>query len=191
MLGKIQPPGQKTKKNKYMKIAEGIPILTNPPLPQKKAATERMRQMSLSRPERRIHRRFSVKKGAFVVVRTGRDKIEGIQNMSMGEIALAVFKSKPNKIGQIKDMSKSGLCFEYVKSGKECGKPRKLDILRAEGDFCLNDLDFKTISDNETAETLPYEPVRTKLSSVQFVNLTQMQKKMLEAFLNNHTDEMV
>ena len=64
-----------------------------------------------------------------------------------GEIALAVLKAKPLKMGQIVNISKGGLAFRYIDSEIEAGKSSKLDIVFAQNGFHLKKIPFKTVTD--------------------------------------------
>jgi hypothetical protein len=56
--------------------------------------------------ERRIGRRYRVQPGTFAVLRSTSIELSKIKDMSMGEIAFAVIKSKPIKMGQIINISR-------------------------------------------------------------------------------------
>ena len=74
--------------------------------------------------EQRVHKRFRVQYGDFIV-----------------------FRFDDSKLGQIIDISKGGLAFRYVANGKQSKGPDQLDIMLAEKDFRMEKLPFKTISD--------------------------------------------
>jgi hypothetical protein len=57
--------------------------------------------------ERRIGRRYRVQPGTFAVLRSTSIELSKIKDMSMGEIAFAVIKSKPIKMGQIINISRA------------------------------------------------------------------------------------
>ncbi|MGD8944884.1 MAG: hypothetical protein PVJ37_16580, partial [Desulfobacterales bacterium] len=61
--------------------------------------------------ERRHHQRYGVRPGTFAVLRSTSIELSKIKDMSMGEIAFAVIKSKPIKMGRIINISTDGLAF--------------------------------------------------------------------------------
>lgn len=140
-------------------------------------------------PERRAHRRYTLKKGAFAMLRAHSSGLENISDMSMGEIGMAVIKSKPIKLGEIKNVSHSGLSFHYAAGRKQSRGARKIDIVLAENAICLKGLNFRTIADTDVDEGRPYAPIKTKQQQVQFLDLTSRQKAMLERLIQSHTDD--
>jgi hypothetical protein len=139
--------------------------------------------------ERRAHQRYKLKKGAFAMLQARSNQLDDISDMSMGQIGMAVIKSKPVKMGEIKNVSRSGLSFHYPAGLCEECKARKIDIVLAENAICLKGLNFKTIADTEVDEGRPYAPIKTKQQQIQFLNLTPAQKVMLERLIKTHTDK--
>ena len=87
-------------------------------------------EQNRKRVERRAHKRLQAPKNAFAIVRSKRTHPIPVKAMSMGEIALAVIKSDPLKLGRIKDLSMNGLAFCYLDNGKTgTDESFKLDIL--------------------------------------------------------------
>ncbi|MEJ2033605.1 MAG: PilZ domain-containing protein [Deltaproteobacteria bacterium] len=75
--------------------------------------------------ERRKYRRFKVRHPAFVV-----------------------FNTQPTRLGEILDISMSGLSFRYMVDSEEVvNQSRELDILFGDDDFYLDKLPFSTVSD--------------------------------------------
>ena len=65
----------------------------------------------------------------------------------MGEIAFAVIKSKPIKMGQITNISEDGLAFHYIDRQDGSNSLFKMDILFAGEAFYLDRLLFKPVFD--------------------------------------------
>lgn len=139
--------------------------------------------------ERRAHQRYTLKKGAFAMLHARSSRLENISGMSMGEIGMAVIKSKPIKLGEIKNVSRSGLSFHYAAGRKQSRSARKIDIVLAENAICLKGLNCKTIADTEVDEGRPYAPIKTKQQQIQFLDLTSRQKAMLEHLIQSHADD--
>ena len=140
------------------------------------------------RVERRVHKRFQVKKNAFAIVRSKRTHPIQIENMSMGEIALAVIKSDPSKLGRVKDLSTNGLAFYYLDNGKRAtDESFRLDLLLADCGFYLEDLAFKTVSDFELIDDFPLNSIKTRQLGVRFKYMTRSQVSKLRYFIHHHT----
>jgi hypothetical protein len=139
--------------------------------------------------ERRAHRRYTLKKGAFAMLQARTGHLDDISGMSMGQIGMAVIKSKPVIMGEIKNVSRSGLSFHYPAGRGQRPDTRKIDILLAESAICLKGLNFKTIADTEVDEGRPYAPIKTKQQQIQFIDLTDRQKAMLEHLIRTHADK--
>jgi hypothetical protein len=140
-----------------------------------------------ARIERRKHRRFQIKEVAFALIRYSPAEPIRVLNRGMGEIACAVFKSKPIKLGRIDDISKGGLAFCHVDSNAQSSETLVLDILLATCGFYLGNLAFKTIADIEIAEDFPIDTVKMRQLRLQFRELTSNQKYRLEYLIRNYS----
>jgi hypothetical protein len=149
--------------------------------------TERNHAMKKAKTERRKHKRFSTRKAAFAVIGPEKAYLDEIKKMSMGEIACAVYKSNPVKMGQIIDMSRGGLAFSYIAGKKLAGKAVAVDILSAGNKFFLEKILFKTIMDVDAGEDFEIDPIQLKHQRIQFVDLSPDQKEKLEYFLSHCT----
>ena len=138
--------------------------------------------------ERRVHRRFSAKDKTFAMLRTEQSSLDRIKRMSMGEIACAVYNSKPAIMGQIVEMSQGGLSFDYIDQATPCEKRLKLDILSAGEKFYMGRIKFKPVHEFRAADKPSISPIRMKKQGIQFVGLTFKQLSRLERFLRNHTE---
>ena len=113
--------------------------------------------------ERRRHKRFLVSKGAFAALR-------------------------PHylKIGQVIDVSISGLAFTYMADEEPPNGSFELDIFLAGQAFYLQEVPFRAVSDFDS-DGIPFSSVRTRRMGVQFGDLTPDQTSQLEYFIQNHT----
>ena len=73
--------------------------------------------------ERRMHPRFRVQEKAYAVINDGF-----------------------YKIGQIQNISKSGLAFKYMEKGEKVEGTYRVDIIVSDSDFFLRNITFRTIS---------------------------------------------
>lgn len=97
------------------------------------------------------------------------------------------FTTNCNKSGMITDISTSGLTFNYI--DRKCcrGETTELDIVFDAGDFYLDKIPCKTVSDVITRTDLPDKAKIIKRHSVEFGPLTEMQMEQLEYFIANYT----
>ncbi|MBW1744757.1 MAG: PilZ domain-containing protein [Deltaproteobacteria bacterium] len=117
--------------------------------------------------ERRKHRRFQARDGAF-----------------------AVLMPDFHQWGQLIDISTSGLAFRYATTSEQASNgSSKLGILLASAGFCLRKVPFKAISDFEIAHEDDYLLSAMRRCSVEFAGLTLSQVSQLEYFIQNHTTD--
>lgn len=136
---------------------------------------------------RRKHKRYRAKSGTFALLRSTSIELNKISDMSMGEIGFAVIKSRPIKMGQIINISKDGLAFDYIERQTKNIELFKLDILFAEDAFYLGKVLFRPIFDYAIASEIPLNTFTIRRCGVQFGELTAQQESKLEFFVNQHT----
>ena len=105
----------------------------------------------------------------------------------MGEIAFAVIKSKPIKMGQITNISEDGLAFHYIDRQDGSNSLYKMDILFAGEAFYLDRLLFKPVFDIAVETDIPLNSFPIRKCGVQFGELNHQQRSQLEYFICNHT----
>jgi hypothetical protein len=118
--------------------------------------------------EHRKHKRFKVKSGVSTVgFNTGSEYIN---------------------IGQIMNISKTGLSFRYIETNDESTEPVELDILAALDGFYLKNVPFKTVWVSPVASHHPaFIFLEKKQRGVQFGEMTPHQISHLDYFLHNYT----
>lgn len=136
---------------------------------------------------RRRHKRYLVNNRVFAIVRSDDHLLERIESMSKGEIAMAIIKSKPQCMGEIVEISRSGLTFRYIDTDRILEKNCEMDILFIDENFHLSRLPFKTVGDRSIAGDAPFDVIRMKDLTVKFETLTRRQKQKLEHLLNHLT----
>ena len=137
--------------------------------------------------DRRQFKRYFVKNRVFAVVRSNEHKLDGIENMSKGEIALAVIKSKPPKMGEIVEISKGGLSFTYIENEADLTQFREMDILFVDENFHLSRLPFIPVEDKAFDAEAPLNALAMKRLAVRFHGLTEKQKRQILHMLENYT----
>ena len=116
--------------------------------------------------ERRKHKRFQVKDGAFAVAMPPQPC------------------STP--LGQIIDVSRGGLAFRYIAGEEGSNGSFELVILLANNNFHSDKVPFETISDFEIANEVPFSSITMRRRGVQFGKLTDKQISQLDYFIRNH-----
>ena len=118
--------------------------------------------------ERRKHKRFQVKNGAFAV------------------LSAISWPHSTQKVGRITDISLGGLAFGYIASEEPSNISVQLSIFLADKRFDLRNIPFETIWDVETKED-SFSSITVKRTGVQFGGLTSKEISQLEYFIQNHT----
>lgn len=145
---------------------------------------------------RRKHARFKIKRIAFCLIRSNPINLTNIEYMSMGKIAMAALRSRPNKMGRIKDIGMEGLSFRYVDPQDWPNEPYasgrtdqslELDILMADCRFYLSNLPFKTIFDVDINDELSLNTIKMKQLGIKFGALTQHQKTQLKNLIETYS----
>jgi len=141
------------------------------------------------RPERRIHGRFQPNKDAFALVRPAAAGELDIEDRSMGQIACAVYRSKPVRFGRIVNIGMGGLLFRYINDEQRFNPSLVLDILVADSGFYLENLLFKNISDTEIHDDFSINSIKMRLNRVQFERLKPAAMMKLKYFVENYADK--
>ncbi|MBW2594106.1 MAG: PilZ domain-containing protein [Deltaproteobacteria bacterium] len=137
--------------------------------------------------ERRKHKRYCADQNTFAVLRSKQADLEPILNKSMAEVAMAVFRSKPVRMGRVLDISKGGLSFSYPETKQHPRQSLGLEILLADCGFYLEKVPFKVVSDIKMPHEIPKDSITNWRCSVKFGTLKQNQAARLHHFLTNHT----
>jgi DNA-binding response OmpR family regulator len=103
--------------------------------------------------------------------------------------AFFISKAVGNR-GRVLDISKSGLSFKYAFDGKVPEYVDQATINMATGNFSLENLTYRAISDT-MLKAANGPNVETRRRGVQFDKLTPQQSEQLEYFIENYTDGLV
>jgi hypothetical protein len=141
--------------------------------------------------DRRAHKRFQVKKEAVALIRPVSVTQLCVEDRSMGEIACAIYRSKPVKFGRINTISVDGLSFDYITGREQSGGSLVLDILLADCGFYLPDLTFKSINDVIVAADYSMDPIKMRRHHVRFERLAPAQIRKIQYFIQHYSDSVV
>ena len=114
--------------------------------------------------ERRKHKRFKVKEGAF-----------------------AVAWPDNNKLGPIKDISEGGIAFQFIEDGEQTKGSLDVEIFSTVDDFYMKKLPVRTVLDFELENTVSLNPTPMRQLSVKFGKLNHPQKLLLSFFIQKYT----
>lgn len=121
--------------------------------------------------ERRVKKRFRPKRRTFIV-----------------------FKPQFVMLGKILDISKGGLCCQYLAKEDQIGETVAIeaDIFIGDNGYYLPDLFCKMVWDTESKEEVTF-PVgfQSRRCGLQFAKLTKKQKDKLDHYIQKHTAGMV
>ena len=104
----------------------------------------------------------------------------------MQDIAFAVLRDHVSKVGQIMDISMSGLSFQYIVNGGSLEASFELDILLANHGLCIEKVRFKKVSDFQIPNKSPFSPLLMRRCGVRFEELTLEQRSQLEDIIRKH-----
>jgi len=116
--------------------------------------------------EGRQHNRFKVQNGGF-----------------------AALRSQFTVLGQILDISRSGLAFRYVASNVRSHECAELKIFKPDGSFSCDRLPFKTIWDCSMPQDFSLDSLILRHCGVQFGKLGDDRKFDLKYFIENYTTD--
>jgi hypothetical protein len=137
--------------------------------------------------DRRAHKRLWVKKEAFALIKPVSVKQIRVVDRSMGQIACAVYRSKPTRFGRINNISMDGLSFDYIAGEQRLGQPLVLDILLADRGFYLANLTFKTICDVKVATDFSMDTIKMRRHHVRFERLAPSQIRKIQYFIQHYS----
>jgi hypothetical protein len=114
--------------------------------------------------ERRSHERFQVQQGVYALLRNG-----------------------SSKLGQIKNISKGGLAFMYIKHEEQIGEPVEVDIFLSGYGYFLKGIPCKKNSDTHVDNFVPFSTFEMRQLGVQFGAMSLEQAAHLEGFIKKYT----
>ena len=114
--------------------------------------------------ERRFHERFQVQQGVYALLKNG-----------------------SSKLGQIKNISKGGLAFMYIKDEEQINQPTEVDIFLSGYGFVLKGIPCKKISDIHVDNFVPFSTFEMRQLGIQFGEVSLQQLAHLNKFIEEYT----
>lgn len=115
--------------------------------------------------ERRKHKRFNAKEGAY-----------------------AAISPNSRKLGQIIDISMGGLSFKYIDTSDEQDIQSEQSIFLSSLGYYVGDLPFKTVEDYEITNYPSFSSMKLRKRRVQFKELSFKQLFDLDYYLRNNVE---
>ena len=104
------------------------------------------------------------------------------------DLSFALLKSDfYEELGEIIDISKGGLAFQYLVGENLIKEAVELDIILAHNGFHLKELPCKTISDFEIINEIYFSSLKMRRHSIKFADLDNKQISELDYFIKQHT----
>ena len=110
-----------------------------------------------------------------------------MKRFKVAEGAFAALVNHASKLGQIRDISKTGLSFRYIDSEEEHPDARELKIILDSGGLCVDKVPFKKVTDFEIKSEFSFSAIKMRQIGLQFGELTPEQQVHLNNFIQNHT----
>lgn len=101
----------------------------------------------------------------------------------MKEEASFVLTPSCKGLGEIVDISKSGMAFQYVGEGEWTTEEEELGILFGDHDSCLDEVLIRTVSDRVVEEMSAGQKMVVRRRSVEFSGLSEEQLFLLDCFI--------
>ena len=102
--------------------------------------------------------------------------------------AFAAVRQKPNQLGQIKDISSSGLAFMYLANEGATNGARALDIFVTKHQLYIKNIPFQLVRDTQVEQESPFSTVPIRQQGVQFGKLSAEQRTQLVHLMQYHTE---
>jgi hypothetical protein len=136
--------------------------------------------------ERRKHERYLMPRGIFAIIRSASNRLQNYSRMSIGEIAMVLYKSKPESMGQIRNVSFGGIAFDCNNTDVSQSKNVQLDVLMAEQGIYLHDLPYAVVPLTSGKRKTKGKKVKFRSNALRFGKLTPEQKGRLQQLLTFH-----
>jgi hypothetical protein len=100
----------------------------------------------------------------------------------------AVASPRLDVVGQIVNISQTGLEFRYIASRQRTSESMVLSIELTDHTFRLDQLQFDVIWDVAKPQSFSIGAISLRYCGVAFKNLTEDQRRALRNFIENHTE---
>ena len=123
-------------------------------------------------------------RGTFFILRKTLESLSNYKKMSIGEIAMILYKSKSEAIGQVSNLGLGGIAFNDSLSRKPDMKSVELDLLMAAKGIYVHNIPFKTLLTDPICEgKRKTRPLRK--NAMQFKNLDAEHRQQLNEVISH------
>lgn len=137
--------------------------------------------------ERRKYKRYPMPRGTFAILRSESDRLRNHSQMSIGEIAMVIYKSQPAAIWQVRDMSLGGIAFGGDTDVVPDAGQLELDLLMTDQGVYVHNIPYIAVT-SETAVKGGKKSPAAKTDALHFKDLDTDQMKGLKGMLTYHAD---
>ena len=109
------------------------------------------------------------------------------------KLTFVALRPEFSKLGKIVDISKSGLCFQYMAKQNLDQSPQdfNIDMFVSENGYYLPGISCKMVYDTGSSEAMTFpNGLEYRRCGIRFVNLTKEQADRLDLYLEEHTAGM-
>ena len=135
--------------------------------------------------ERRKYERYTMPRGTFAILRSESERLRNHAQMSIGEIAMVIYKSQPEAMWQVKDMSLGGIGIGGNTATIADAASLELDLLMADQGVYVHNIPF-TVAPSESADKGAKKPAAVRSDALHFKDLDEAQKESLRELLAYH-----
>jgi len=135
--------------------------------------------------ERRKHKRYPMPRGTFAILRNEVTRLRDHARMSIGEIAMILYKSQPEVMGQVTDISLGGIALQTDTKCPSISGKMELDLLMTEHGIYLHNIPYVTVPAKKAAKGRN-KSNGTKRNAFHFTHLDADQKLRLKDLLAHH-----
>lgn len=137
--------------------------------------------------ERRKHKRYPMPRGTFAILRSEVARLRNHEQMSIGEIAMILYKSQPEAMGQVTNMSLGGFALQADAKFLPTNGQMELDFIMTEHGIYLHNIPYVVVSGKKTVKGQK-KSNGDRRNAFHFTHLDADQKLRLKNFLARHID---
>ena len=138
--------------------------------------------------ERRRFKRYSMPRGLFAILRNELDQLNNHRRMSIGEIAMVLYKSETQVLGQVANISLGGLALDIGDRHMPPVDEVELDLLMTEQGIYLHNIPFTALPSKKTVTKKKDRDLNSQRTVLRFDKLDAPLKNGLRELLAYHIE---
>ena len=124
-------------------------------------------------------------RGTFAILRNELTQLHNHRRMSIAEIAMVLYKSEAQMMGQVANMSFGGIAFKSDNCSVPANDEIELDLLMTEQGIYLHNIPFTTLPVHSVAKKRQKND-NSKMAVLQFKKLNPKLKRKLRELMAHH-----